>query len=120
LLRRLLQNFDHAVDDIIDCCSYWKLDFLLGILLPIFFGMLAIAQDLVGTVFLSDAQVDALRKSADQLLTPAYFSSIGGSRRVFGSGVGMTMFFLAIESSSVRRTASVLLTGTTATGSISV
>ncbi len=54
-LRGLLQNRDHAVDDIIDRCSYWKLDFLCGVLLPVPLGMFAIIKYLVNSIVFADA-----------------------------------------------------------------
>src|SRR6476619_6687081 len=53
--------------------------------------------------------VDALRKNADQLLTPAYFSIRGGARKAFGSGSGKTIFFLAIVSNKACPTSPLLL-----------
>jgi hypothetical protein len=55
LLRHILQDRDHAVDHVIDRRRGRELDFLIRIFLPIFPGMFAITEDLVGPVFLGDA-----------------------------------------------------------------
>jgi Glucokinase len=55
LSRRFLENRDHAVDDIIDHCSYWKLDFLRGVLPPGALEVFAIIKYLVKSIVFADA-----------------------------------------------------------------
>jgi hypothetical protein len=62
---RLLQDRDHAIDDIIDCSLRWKLRFLTRVLLPIPLGMHAIPNDLVDAVlFFSTAMRCGRRRTS--------------------------------------------------------
>jgi hypothetical protein len=55
LLRRALQDRDHSFDNIMDCGSGWKADFLATVFLPISFAMALIAGDQKIPIGLLDA-----------------------------------------------------------------
>ena len=71
--RCLLQDRDHAIDNVVDCSLRRKRRFLIGVLLPITLGMHAIANDLMDVILFFDAPRPCVAGEGGSAFYPSVF-----------------------------------------------